>query len=352
MKSSPDYVALYGLNSFEIFYSATNYIKALYDLGVIGPGKEIDTAPLPMDSLGKAQFYEALTRAIATRTGIGKYLAEGTARFAAALGRWEQDTASGILAKPQWGYEAHNSAPEVSFAFGSLVDSRDVDDHCWFNLFSAVNRAPIGHDNLPADKAVELLSQKTIPYTDDPYMFDWSPNWPNNETGIYSEHFAKLMVWHRHYTRYYKQSLGMCDWYFPQFVNANMPDYAGLTPNIEADFINAVTGSEMSFADGIEIGRNIWNLHRAILCLEGRHRDIEKFTEYCYTTAFAKPSSSMAHTGGLTVYKNGKWDYADPTDLYFEKEGVEAYKTTFYKLEGWDPNTGWPTRKTLEELGA
>jgi hypothetical protein len=59
MKSSPDYVALYGLNSFEIFYSATNYIKALYDLGVIGPGKEIDTAPLPMDSLGKAQFYEA-----------------------------------------------------------------------------------------------------------------------------------------------------------------------------------------------------------------------------------------------------------------------------------------------------
>lgn len=30
--------------------------------------------------------------------------------------------------------------------------------------------------------------------------------------------------------------------------------------------------------------------------------------------------------------------------------GVELFKTNFYKLEGWDVNNGWPTRKTLEDL--
>jgi aldehyde:ferredoxin oxidoreductase len=38
-------------------------------------------------------------------------------------------------------------------------------------------------------------------------------------------------------------------------------------------------------------------------------------------------------------------------DMYLDDAGVELFKTNFYKLEGWDVNTGWPTRKTLEGLG-
>jgi aldehyde:ferredoxin oxidoreductase len=26
-------------------------------------------------------------------------------------------------------------------------------------------------------------------------------------------------------------------------------------------------------------------------------------------------------------------------------------KTNYYELEGWDTNTGWPTKKTLEGVG-
>jgi aldehyde:ferredoxin oxidoreductase len=29
----------------------------------------------------------------------------------------------------------------------------------------------------------------------------------------------------------------------------------------------------------------------------------------------------------------------------------EDWKTLYYRLEGWDEKTGWPTRRTLEELG-
>ena len=42
---------------------------------------------------------------------------------------------------------------------------------------------------------------------------------------------------------------------------------------------------------------------------------------------------------------------ADLRELYFEDRGVEQWKTNFYRHEGWDTATGYPTRKTLEDLG-
>jgi aldehyde:ferredoxin oxidoreductase len=37
--------------------------------------------------------------------------------------------------------------------------------------------------------------------------------------------------------------------------------------------------------------------------------------------------------------------------MYLEERGVEQWKTAFYTLEGWDAKTGYPNRKTLEDLG-
>jgi aldehyde:ferredoxin oxidoreductase len=33
------------------------------------------------------------------------------------------------------------------------------------------------------------------------------------------------------------------------------------------------------------------------------------------------------------------------------KKGVEIFKTHYYTIEGWDIEHGWPTKKTMEELG-
>jgi aldehyde:ferredoxin oxidoreductase len=56
-------------------------------------------------------------------------------------------------------------------------------------------------------------------------------------------------------------------------------------------------------------------------------------------------------TGGVPVHENGKWSWQTLRDMYMDHDGVELFKTNFSKLEGWDINTGWPTRKTLEDLG-
>ena len=34
-----------------------------------------------------------------------------------------------------------------------------------------------------------------------------------------------------------------------------------------------------------------------------------------------------------------------------DRTQFEEFKTRYYELEGWDPETGWPTRSTLESLG-
>jgi aldehyde:ferredoxin oxidoreductase len=53
----------------------------------------------------------------------------------------------------------------------------------------------------------------------------------------------------------------------------------------------------------------------------------------------------------LTGRKNGKWDYYNMLGRRMEKEKFEEFKTRFYKLQGWDTTSGYPTRKTLGSMG-
>jgi aldehyde:ferredoxin oxidoreductase len=80
--------------------------------------------------------------------------------------------------------------------------------------------------------------------------------------------------------------------------------------------------------------------------MAGRHRDKEQFAPFMFM-----PGATFALGGGRPVYQDGKWTFENLNELYLDRAGVEQFKTNFYKLEGWDVKTGWPTRKTLEGLG-
>jgi aldehyde:ferredoxin oxidoreductase len=350
-----DIVQKYGINAFDTnFCGATFaeikghpvqpavpdagglgwYLGRLYKMGEIGPGKKVDTSPLPMEMYENVSFAEAFATTLSKRVGIGDLMAEGTLRFAEKLGRLS-DT-NDILRYPQWGYVQHWTLPGIEWAYGSLVDSRDINDHDMM----------IGRSNkMSCDAYVELMSTQTPPFSD-PFMFDYG--WQGEQafkTGIYSEHKAKLIAWHRHYQTFYKESLLLCDFAFAAFHNAFRADGNGATPEAEPVFYNAVTGKKLTFADGIEIGRKAWNLKRSILVLQGRTRQMEKFTGYMYRPGAAYP------TGNVPVYDGSKWVWQPCSDMYLDEGGVEQWKTAFYALEGWDTKTGYPSRKTLEDLG-
>jgi aldehyde:ferredoxin oxidoreductase len=191
-----------------------------------------------------------------------------------------------------------------------------------------------------------------MPPYHDPFMFDY--NWQGIDgknmaaalaTGIYSESKAKQVAWQRHWSRFWKQSVLYCDMFSPVFVGGAPPDYEGFSPDWEVKFFNAVTGLNFAFADGMELGRKIFNLDRAIWVLQGRHRDQEVFNPWMY-----KPGTNTAGTASGLSQDGSKWAPGSQ-DMFLDKQGFEEWKTKFYKLEGWDSENGWPTGNTLDGLG-
>ena len=105
----------------------------------------------------------------------------------------------------------------------------------------------------------------------------------------------------------------------------------------------------MTFDQGIELGRRIWNLDNAIWTLQGRHRDMVHFAPYIYQTKY--------ESGELYPFymwpcrdKDGHWEYTDIMGRQLDKAKFDEWKTIFYGLEGWDPKSGWPTRRLLEQM--
>jgi aldehyde:ferredoxin oxidoreductase len=321
------------------------YIKYLYDLGVLGPGKQIESYPLPMKDWDKLTFREVFCDAIARKVGIGADLAEGILEAAKKWGRVEEDLNSGALRLPAYGASWHHALPGADWAYSYIFMSGDP---MWHGFMGVSGGGGFGSPaTYTAEQLVEMLAAKVEPFTGDPLMF--SNSWKGEEarkTGIYSEHKAKMLAWARRYAGFYNESMSFCEMMLPNFIGRSADGIAGPSPELEYRYYRAVTGNKKTFADTIEIGRKIWNMERAIRVMAGRHRDKEQFAPFMYM-----PGATFMSLGNKPIYTNGKWSFEDQSDLYLDKAGVELFKTNFYKLEGWDEKNGWPTRKTLEGLG-
>jgi len=340
-----DLLQKYGINAYEASTGLT-YIRALQRMGVLGHDKRLK-CDLDFKKLGETEFADNFLSMIAHRKGIGDDFAEGFFRAAKRWGRLEEDLKTGLLLYPYWGLPEHGYDPraEVEWGYGSILGDRDINEHD-FNTFFWWPSGAIWAGKTPqppAEEVAKIVAEKLIPYENDPLMLDFSTN------NIYSEHMAKLVAWHRHYTRFWKQSVMYCDLRWADFINTRIPGYRGLTGEGEPRFFNAVTGKKFSFRDGMEMGRKIWSLDNAIWTLQGRHRDMVHFSDYIYNVPYKGAGNYAWYY--LPGRENGQWKYIQVNGRNLDKTKFEEFKTRFYKLEGWDVRTGWPRRKTLESLG-
>jgi aldehyde:ferredoxin oxidoreductase len=184
-----------------------------------------------------------------------------------------------------------------------------------------------------------------VPFEGDMEMLDFS------DGNIYSEHMAKLVAWQRYYTRFWKQSMLFCNNRWPDFMNVYSPDTLGATGIAEPRYVKAVTGEDISFADGIELGRKIWNLDHAIWTLQGRHRDMVHFADNIYEQQSIIPVDAGIPNVHMPGKEDGKWGFYGYSERTLDRDRFDEFKTRFYRLQGWDPATGYPTRATLESLG-
>jgi aldehyde:ferredoxin oxidoreductase len=131
-----------------------------------------------------------------------------------------------------------------------------------------------------------------------------------------------------------KNSLPVCEFWsmIPSFYNPPQMDLR----IFESSLLSAMTGLDVDVDKLAMAGERIWNLRRAIMVKrENRTRENDTLNEPYFKKAITCPA------GSATGLVNGPID----------KAKFEALKDRYYKLRGWDVNTGWPTRAKLEELG-
>lgn len=246
---------------------------------------------------------------------------------------------------PYWGIPIHKEPrAQVYWGYGTLLGDRDINEHDfdWLKWDATMAQQWGRKPMVTAEQVVKILTDKMVPFQGDLKMLDFS------EGNIYSEHMAKLVAWHRYYTRFWKQSLLFCDVRWPDFINLNAPDKIGCTGVAEPRFLKAVTGKNLSFLDGVNIGRRIWNLDHAIWTLQGRHRDMVHFSENIYNEVGSFGGDTR--NAYLPGFEDGEWGYHGYSKRTLNRKGFDEFKTRFYNLMDWDPDTGYPTRKVLEEI--
>ena len=341
-----DLLNKYGINCLEL-YGCYQYLIKLNKRGLLGPGKAID-CPLNFDDFGSLEFMEQLLKMIAYRNDgngssseFGNDIAEGIVRAANKWGTLDDDLKTGELEYPYWGYLMHyDPRIQLEWGYGTILDSRDVNEHDFIRLYTFLDpRFYMDAQQLSPEDIVTIVTNKMLPYQDDRLMLDYSTD------NMYSPHMAKLVAWHRYYTRFWKQSMLLCDNRWPDFINSYAPDMIGSTGKAESRFLKAVTGKNISFLKGIQMGRKIWNLDHAIWTLQGRHRDMVQFADYIYS----KPKEGKGDK--WTMHKEGEWAASAVEPRVVDKQKFEEFKTIFYELQGWDPSSGYPTRNTLKSLG-
>ena len=350
-RSASDLINRYGVNAVEISFGLL-YIWILQQSGQLKTGN-IPDCPMDFKKYGSEEFAEQFVKMISYgndgkggESQFGKDISGGFVRAAEKWGRRKQDLASGILAFPYWGIPIHKEPrAQVYWGYGTLLGDRDINEHDfdWIKWMASSAKLSGREPGLAAKEVVKIVTDKMVPFQGDLDMLDFSQN------NIYSEHMAKMVSWQRYYTRFWKQSMLFCDARWPDFVNIHRPDKIGSTGIAEPKYIKAVTGKDLSFEDGIELGRKIWNLDHAIWTLQGRHRDMVHFADNVYQAQPLFPADvPNAYMPGK---ENGKWDYYGYSQRKLDKSKFDEFKTRFYRLQGWDTTTGYPTRATLEALG-
>ena len=97
---------------------------------------------------------------------------------------------------------------------------------------------------------------------------------------------------------------------------------------MEAKLLEAVTGLEMDEVALDRVGETIFNLERAISIREGRTRE-----------------DDLSVTPSLL--SSGDWT----RNIKLDDQRYRGLLKAYYVERGWDPETGAPTDKKLQELG-
>ena len=143
-----------GINTFHA-ERGVEYMGELHKMGILGRGRSVE-CELPLDHITDVDFAASFLEAVAYRRGIGDELAEGFPRAAEKWGRLEEDSKTGVLAFPYWGYAEHgwDERCDCQWGYGTILGERDCNEHGLTLLGAGI---AINRGQEPGDTAEELV---------------------------------------------------------------------------------------------------------------------------------------------------------------------------------------------------
>lgn len=289
---------------------------------------------LPFSQMGSREFIETLLRKVAFRDGFGDLLAEGTQHAAEEYGADGRRLLTDYIT---WSNSNPIYGPRLYITTG---------------LFWAMEpRIPIQQlheiSSLAMTWAAHQLGMRDNYLTSDVMRSIGERFWGGEIAADFSTYEGKALAGVRIQDRQYaKESLVLCDFFWPVIHSALTEDHVG-DPTLESQVCAAVTGRDVDEEGLYHIGERVFNLQRAVLAREGhRGRSHDTLEEFNFTMPlkgdYGNPECIVPGKDGEVFPRKG---------MVVDREQFEGMKDEYYRLRGWDVATGLQTRARLEELG-
>jgi len=283
----------YGLDVFSMA-AIIGWLQKCYHAGILTDEK----VGIPISKMGSIEFIQTLARKVSLREGFGDILAEGSAKANKKLGLGKKGEDYLICTRGMTLVAGDPRGVGYGFGLGYAMGTRG------------------GCDHLRACASIDFVS----------FLY---PGLAESITGIKGEikPFNKLgkprLVFYEENQKAITDSLEVCC-FTTHFA------YTVLARD-QVEYLNACTGLDFTEEELLKIGERIYNLERAYWAriLSGKREDIlpKRFT----SEPLPKSIPDQVNFGNVI----------DITDMLKE----------YYKIRGYELNTGFPGDKRLKELG-
>jgi aldehyde:ferredoxin oxidoreductase len=169
--------------------------------------------------------------------------------------------------------------------------------------------------------------------------------WGSETAGDFSSYDGKALAAKKIQDHTYtKDSLGFCDFTWPITYSFVTPDHVG-DPELEGKLFTAVTGVDKEQID--VCAERIAGVQRAIMAREGHQTPQD---DYPAEFNFTEPLGAGPRGGPMMVPGPGN-ETVDATGKILDRDKFKAMLREYYRLRGWDEDTGMPRADTLSSLG-
>ena len=319
---------LLGINAYELM-AIIPWLADCYREKLI---TEEETG-LPLREIGSWSFISKLLNKIADREGFGDLLAEGGQRAAAKLGGKAEKLSHMYYPRAgkfggyreHWvylgGFPTGYAIPHLALMW--VLDNRDaLVSHSFISMLWGA-AFTVGQNALTA--VPENISPVLKPVMKAAYGSEEAAEFLQPDGKSLNWKWAAPVVKRYHEHSLLKDSYVLCDILFPYLFNANSSDHVG-DDTLESRLYTAVTGVEMSPAESFQKGEMLCTLERALAVRDGRTRQDDVFHDLYY-------------------------EKQDAGGRRYTREYLEQSKSDYYRLMGWDSETGKPTLSALKRLG-